>query len=220
MDSRAARIAVSIAGILAAWPMSARADGKRDLEDGIAFYENLDTERAIERLRAATKAADLGPADRARAFLYLGIVSYEIGRERDADAAWKKAFAIDPKIPAPPGTSPKVIQAMDKLRAAGKGGSTVTPTPPVTTESTPGPGEPKTTPEITPEITPSPPPVSEPLPAPATSGGTSWLLWGGIGVAAVGAVVLTIVLIGASGSDCAIDRGGCASVALDLPGGQ
>ncbi|MCC7387022.1 MAG: hypothetical protein IT384_34620 [Deltaproteobacteria bacterium] len=215
MDSRAARIAVSIAGILAAWPGSARADGKRDLEDGIAFYENLDTERAIERLRAATKAADLGSADRARAFLYLGIVSYEIGRERDADAAWKDAFAIDPKIPAPPGTSPKVIQAMDKLRAAGKGGSTVTPTPPVT----PGPGEPKTTPEITPEITPAPPPVGEPSPPPTASGGTSWLLWGGIGVAAVGAVVLTIVLISGSGSACAIDRGGCASVALDLPGG-
>ena len=45
------------------------ADGKRDLEDGIAFYENLDTERALERLKAASQAKDLPKPDRAKAFL-------------------------------------------------------------------------------------------------------------------------------------------------------
>jgi hypothetical protein len=204
--------------VLCASP-AAWADGKRDLEDGIAFYENLDTERAIERLTAATKAKDLGDADRARAFLYLGIVKFEVGKEAEAEPAWRSAFSLAPTLAAPAGTSPKIVQAMEKVRATStkrpdppkvEPKVEPKPPPPVTPEITKEPGEPKNRPEAVenPALTTPPVPPEE-----DDGDGPGWLLWAGVGAGAVGAAVLTIVLLGSGGSDCK-GAGGCAVVTL------
>lgn len=130
-SSRAASRGIRGAGVLLALaalcalsgaPSSAWADGKRDLEDGIAFYENLDADRAEQRLAAALGASDLSKRDRARAAMYLGLVHYENGKEGAAEKAWRQAFALDGAVEAPRGTSPKVVAAIDKVRRTAKRG--------------------------------------------------------------------------------------------------
>jgi hypothetical protein len=204
---------LAIAAMIAAGPRPALADGKRDLEDGIAFYENLDTDRALERLEAASKAKDLGPKDRAKAFLYLGVVQFEIGRERDADASWASAFSLDKAASAPAGTSPKVIQAMEKVRAsASKGGKTSPPPPPPPQPTPEIPGEAKQLPGAEPK--PPEPAITEAAP-PAVNqeSDNSWLIWVGAGAAGVALVALGVVLLAGGGSDCE-GAGGCAVINL------
>lgn len=196
---------VSMTGVcLTAGPAPAYADGRRDLEDGIAFYENLDTDRAVERLQAASTASDLPAKDRARAFLYLGIVQFEVGKEREAQSAWHQGFALDRSISAPPGTSPKVIQALEKARSSAP--KSLPPSEPVPGE--PAPGEAKQLPG------PAEPNLTDPGPPPAgDDDGPSWLLWTGVGVGAVALAGLTIFLVTRGGSECE-GGGGCALVTL------
>lgn len=119
------------------------ADGKRDLDDGIAFYENLDTKRALYRLTEAAKAQDLGPQDRAIAYLYLGMLHFESGESEEAEAAWTEAVQLDRQVKAPKGTSPKTIAALEAVR---KKTPERPPPPPVEVKPPPEePGAPKTT---------------------------------------------------------------------------
>lgn len=115
-------LAVALLCVLGGAPTSVWADGKRDLEDGIAFYENLDADRAEQRLAAALGASDLSKRDRARAAMYLGLVHYENGKESAAEKAWRQAFALDGAVEAPRGTSPKIVAAIEKVRRTAKRG--------------------------------------------------------------------------------------------------
>ncbi|MCK6549390.1 hypothetical protein L6R52_26340 [Myxococcota bacterium] len=226
---------------LCAGPRVAVADGKRDLEDGIAFYENLDSERAAERLKAAAEARDLSAPDRARAYLYLGLVHFESGDRPSATAAWQRAFALDRGVKSPAGTSPKAVEAIEAVRAGAKakpraepggartsdgttGAVTRTPTEPGgAAKVEPAPDVTKPVPQKTaPETVPDTPAIDdgapraelvEPGPPPASDddGVPAWLLWGGIGVAVVGAAVVTAVIVGGGGGDCE-EAGGCLSV--------
>src|SRR5262249_28070335 len=133
---------LSLFALLALAPSRALADGKRDLEDGIAFYENLDTDRALERLSAAAKAPDLPAKDRARAYLYLGMVHFENGGRAESEKAWKSAFEREKTVEVPKGTSPKTIEAIETARA--------TSAKPPTQADEPGdrPRDPTVTPDI------------------------------------------------------------------------
>lgn len=117
--------------LLSGVPVGATADGRRDLDDGIAFYENLDNERARERLERAADAKELAAPERARALLYLGLVHFEGGARADADAAWRRAFELDPAVVVPEGTSPKAISAIEAARPA-RGASKSKEPPPAT----------------------------------------------------------------------------------------
>jgi hypothetical protein len=211
---------------------SALADGLRDLEDGIAFYENLDTDRAMERLTRATRATDLGPADKAKAFLYLGMLQFEIGGVSDAKKSWTEAIKLKRDIKVPEGTSPKTIEAIEDVRAkiaATPGGPKVEPPPP---SYDPPPSPPVDAPDEPPppvEIAPPPPPAVPPPPpdqdlvtsetAPAAEGGSNLWLWVGIGAGAavVVGVVITVVAVtagGGNGSECERGGGGCLGVSF------
>jgi hypothetical protein len=160
-----ALLVVAVASVLGGSP--AYADGKRDLEDGIAFYENLDTDRAMERLKSASTASDLDATSRAKAFLYLGLLQFETGVRSDAQSSWSKAFALDAKIAVPAGTSPKTIEALESVRRSaavsgggqsGKGSSSAT-TPAgfgATSSGASGKAEPPNTPGTSPKP-PTPP---------------------------------------------------------------
>ena len=194
------RRALAVAALLstAVAPLAARADGQRDLEDGIAFYENLDVERAAERLEAAVAAPDLSDGDRARAYLYLGMIRFETGREAEAETEWLRALALDPQVAPPPGTSPKTIAALDAARAR----ASVAPPPEL----------PKVVPKTEPPASPEPPI----LPAEAeedSGGGIGWYWWAGIGAVAVGATIVAVVLATSGGSECSLP-GGCATLRL------
>jgi hypothetical protein len=190
---------------------SALADGKRDLEDGIAFYENLDTDRALERLKAAAQAKDLAKTDRAKAFLYLGMVYFENGEKSDATTAWKSAFELDRNLQVPAGTSPKTIEAIELVRAEGAAEPGGVRTPP------PDPNKTAPPPKTTPDITPPPPPdkqqelVTAPPPAAEDSSMTTWLIVGGVAAAAIAAGV--VILLVAGGGDCT--EGGCLTVSFE-----
>jgi hypothetical protein len=193
---------------------SAYADGKRDLEDGIAFYENLDTDRAVERLSAASKAGDLPPKDRARAFLYLGMVHFENGERPNAEAAWKSAFELDKNVEVPKGTSPKTIEAIEAARA------TIARPAQQPVDETPEPGDKprEATPEL-PRVTDTPPIEEKKDPdltatttpqKPDDDDSSMWIWLGAIGAAVVGAAVVGLV-VATSGGDCE-GGGGCVSV--------
>lgn len=201
---------------------TAWADGKRDLDDGIAFYENLDTDRALYRLTEASKADDLGPADRAKAFLYLGMLQFEIGNKQKAKAAWTEAVRLKRDIRAPEGTSPKTIEALDAVRAsvqpAEPGGAKTSPPPP----SAIAPPPPTEVAPPPPEVPPPPPPSSGGAltttpPAPAEGGSNTWL-WVGIGAGAaavVAGVVAVAVIASSGGSECEMGGGGCLVVTFE-----
>lgn len=192
------------------------ADGKRDLDDGIAFYENLDSDRALQRLTAASKAADLTPKERARAFLYLGMVQFENGARGDAEKAWKNAFELDRNVEVPRGTSPKAIEAIEAARATSRAPG-VEETPPVKKETPPGKKE-TPLPKVEKPIEKQAPPVEKQPDLTATApvekdeGSSAWV-W----IAAIGAVVVAGsvvgVLIATGGSDCE-GGGGCVAVSF------
>lgn len=188
----------------AAAPRRAAADGKKDFQEGVAAYEDLDTDKAVEKFKSAVKSADLPNGDKALAYLYLGMVEFESGREKEAYDWWKKGFALDPNAQAPKGTSPKTISALEAARedAASK---PATPTPPI--------GKP-------PSVEPQPPgpQVTPPPAAPEEEkkGVPGWVLWGGIGAAAVIGGVVAAVVIASGGGACNGD-GGCASIDVNIP---
>lgn len=191
----------------------AYADGKRDLDDGIAFYENLDSDRALQRLTAASKASDLTAKERARAFLYLGMVQFENGARGDAEKAWKSAFELDRNVEVPKGTSPKAIEAIEAARATSRAPGVET-TPPVKqeplpkVETPPPPIEKQTPAEKQPDLTAS----TTPDPVEKDEGSSAWI-W----IAAIGAVVVAGGVVGlvvaTSGSDCE-GGGGCVAVSF------
>ena len=185
------------------------ADGKRDLEDGIAFYENLDSERAKPRLEAASVATDLSSRDRARAHLYLGLLHFELGRTDEATRAVGTALGLDPKVAIPDGTSPKTIEFVRSIPARA---SEAPPPPPVV--AGPPPAPPPAPPTLAP---PTQALVASPLPPPEDEDGSPWLIVGIVGGAlAVGVVVLAIVLAAggdtAAETECATGGGGCLEV--------
>jgi hypothetical protein len=203
---------------------SAMADGKRDLEDGIAFYENLDTDRAMERLTRATKAADLVAADKAKAFLYLGMLQFEIGSTSDAKKSWTEALKLKPDIQAPEGTSPKTIEAIEETRSklsADPGGPKIEP-PPTAYEPPPPPVEDAPDePKETPDIAPPPPPLADAVvaeTAPPAEGSSNLWLWVGIGAGAAAlvaaAIAVGVVVGGGNGSECGERGGGCLGVSF------
>ena len=234
--SRCIAFAVGAVLLAVSWP--AQADGKRDLEDGIAFYDALDTVRAQTRLEAAVRAWDLGPSDRARAFVYLGMLAYELGRSGDAKSAWQAALTLDPDRRPPRGTSPKIISAFERVRR-----TLPDPPPPVPAQDAPPPGRarvgppgvsppppprvvppPKVAappPPLPPRVAPPPPDATRLVTAPSTEDeddGVSPWLWVGIGGAAVAvaAAVLVVVLADGGGADseCAQGDGGCVLVRI------
>lgn len=199
------------------------ADGSRDLEDGIAFYENLDLERARERLKAASEATDLARTGRARAYLYLGMLEFELGESKAARDAWLVAFGLDKGLEAPAGTSPKTIAAMESAR---RQATPIADRPPPDTPEPEAP-PPAPPPAVAPPVATPPPAVAPPPPQLVTTpplaeddeqGSGPWLWVGiGAGVAAVaGGVVLGILLAGGgTDSECqGTSGGGCLTVNL------
>lgn len=189
-------------------PGAALADGKRDLDDGIAFYDNLDIDRARARLNAASRAKDLSDADRARAFLYLGMLDFELGNTETADAAFVQALKLDRNVVVPEGTSPKTKIAIARVKSSMPTASSPPPPP------RPPPPPPPDEVELVPP--PPPPPTSgettvTKLP-PKDDGVSPWVFVGiGAGVVAV-ATVVAIVAFGGSSTACDRGDGGCLVV--------
>lgn len=183
----------------------ARADGPSDLKKGITFYEDLNLDRARIFLNRAAKAEDLSAADRARAYLYLGLLEFDLGRRKAAEAAWLRAFQWDPRIQAPKGISPKTRAAFEMARTRAPPPKIAPPPPPEPPRVSTPPPEPPPAVQVTP-----PPPVIE-----TNEDGVSPWLWVGVGTgAAIIAGVVAGILLSSSDetSACAEGGGGCILV--------
>ena len=219
--------------VFAAKPATAWADGRRDLEDGIAFYEALDTDRAQARLKAASRAWDLGPSQRSRAFVYLGMLAFELGRSRAAVRAWQAAVTLDANQAPPTNSSPKILRAFERVRR-----TLPNPPPPVPRQNpppqravrsspppppSPPPPSVKRVPAAPPKVVPPPPPDPW-VPAPTVAReeeddeGTSPWVWvavgGGVAAVAAGIVVAVLATSGGDDSECSQGGGGCVFVRL------
>ncbi len=209
---------IAVAALLLAVSTAAWADGARDLGDGIAFYENLDLERARPRLVAATQAPDLDVASRARAFMYIGLLEFELGNRAEAEAAWTSAFQLHHEAKVPDGTSPKTITALEAVRARTKALPPPPPPPVVTIKpAPPAVTNPEPPPPVEPSVQPPPPALVAPV-SPEEDVGSSAGIWIGVGAGALavaGAVVLGVSLARADDAECPRGGGaGCLTVDL------
>jgi len=213
---------IAVVALVLAVSTAAWADAVRDLGDGIAFYENLDLERARPRLVAAAQALDLDVASRARAFMYIGLLEFELGNRAEAEAAWTSAFQLHHEAKVPEGTSPKTITALEAVRARTEALPPPPPPPVVTIKPPPTPdAKPEPPPPVEPSVQPPPPALVAPAPAPAPAEedeGSSLGIWIGVGAGAIavaGAVVLGVLLAGAEDAECPRGGGaGCLTVDL------
>lgn len=217
---------IIIAVLLTAWPLSSQAGGQRDLDDGIAFYENLDTDRALERLTAAGNASDLNANKRAIAWMYVGVIHFELGDKNAAKIAWTTCFSIDAKAKAPDGISPKMVEAVTLARVEAKSNPTAT---------TPGIGKPdsKADTEAGGVTKPKPDPAKDKLPGvklnPVSPDDSSaltkifgpdfdWLLWGSVGggVALAAIVAVVVIAVNSNSNECQGESGGCILVSYSV----
>ena len=197
-------------------PAVSWATGLEDLEAGILAYENLNLERARQFLMQASSADDLVDGDRARARLYLGLLEFELGHKPQAEEAWNAAFILDLEIVVPEGTSPKMIDALEIVRARVRESlprkSTIVVSPP--------PDLPKLPPSAgPPTVPPAAPPnaiLSKPVSTEEDSGPSGWV-WVGVtaGAMAVAAGIVAIVLVTQNQLECTEKGGGCILVGIN-----
>ena len=92
------------------------AEVKKYFNTAITLYENLEYEKALKQLKAATAKAK-GPDDEAKIALLEGVVLADMGREEKALTAFKTAFSVDLEAKLPVEVSPKVQAVAEKARA-------------------------------------------------------------------------------------------------------
>jgi tetratricopeptide (TPR) repeat protein len=92
------------------------AEVKKYFNTAITLYENLEYEKALKQLKAATQKAK-GPDDEAKIALLEGVVLADMGREEKALTAFKTAFSVDLEAKLPVEVSPKVQAVAEKARA-------------------------------------------------------------------------------------------------------
>lgn len=176
---------------------------RKYLDAAVRLYSAFEFERALEQL-AKARASAAGPELDVTIALYEGMLHLELGREEQAETAFKSALALEPNASLPTRVSPKVQQLFERLKT-----EMSKPLPP------PQPKE---------ELKPAPTVVAEPIVPPptpraeqrSTSGPPGWWWAPGAGGVAV-AVVGTIMLFQAkSRSDQLAGRGTTGAPDFDL----
>ena len=195
-------------------PLSAFAGGKQDLADGIAFYENLDTDRALKKLTTATSDKSLNAKDRAKAWMFIGVIHFELGESDKAKKAWASCFGLDVKAAPPEGISPEMLEAITVARISAK---TAPATPPVASKPSPEQGGVTKNTEL-PKVKAEPPKAEDE----AAAGGSldifgpdfDWVLWGSVGGGVALAAIVTVVAVALAtpANECSEETGGCIVV--------
>jgi len=209
---------IAILVLMLSLPMTSFANGQRDLDDGIAFYENLDTDRAIERLIKAGNATDLDAKNKGKAWMYVGVIHFELGDRDEAKKAWSKCFSIDSQAKAPDGISPKMVEAITMARMNSKSN----PTPNIDSKKDADPKEGGVTkPKDDPKKDKLPGVEPKPADPDESSGLTSifgpdfdWVLWGSVGGGVAVAAIVTVVVIAlnSNSNECQQEGGGCVLI--------
>ncbi|MDP1826721.1 MAG: hypothetical protein Q8L48_25850 [Archangium sp.] len=110
------RVAGLLVILLTTPAFAQNAEVKKYMNTAITLYENLEYEKALKQLKAASLKAK-GPDDEARIALLEGVVLADMGREEKALTAFKTAFSVDLEAKLPVEVSPKVQAVAEKARA-------------------------------------------------------------------------------------------------------
>ncbi|MFP2905156.1 hypothetical protein ACLESD_08885 [Pyxidicoccus sp. 3LFB2] len=111
-------IAVALGGTVLI-PHRVHAQDEVGLQDYIdaarGLYEDLDYERALERL-AHARQFSTGPEDDALLSLYQGVILADFGKQNEARAAFEAALLVQPEAALPVKVSPKVTEQFENIR--------------------------------------------------------------------------------------------------------
>ncbi|HEX4621632.1 MAG TPA: tetratricopeptide repeat protein [Myxococcaceae bacterium] len=121
--------AVLLAVLASASAWGAQSPVRRYLRSAATFYDKLDFDRALEQARKAESHSS-GPEDDVEIALVEGILLANIGKEDDADAAFRRGLSLQPDAKLPyKSVSPKISELFEKVRGEVKKALTRTPTP-------------------------------------------------------------------------------------------
>jgi tetratricopeptide (TPR) repeat protein len=87
-------------------------------QDGMKLFDQLEFEQAAFRFEQAALDSEREPAERAQAFLWLGISYANAGRFELAKPALEKAFFADENVVVPPDQSPTVLELVEEAKAS------------------------------------------------------------------------------------------------------
>lgn len=161
------------------WAGSARADEMATLalSQAKAFYQALDYERCLKRLKRAG-TLKLSEPERAEVALYQGLCGASLGQSKAARKSFQRALELDPELQLPLGTSPRIVELYEEV--GGKRRTRAEDAPAVAAAPAPAPDVPSAPPAEPPAVTPglkpsAPPAVAErpdflPQARPAKSG--------------------------------------------------
>ena len=90
------------------------------LDKAIKLIGDLEDEKALQELSAAALADTNTASQKAQIWLWTGVAHYDLGRPAAAEASFKKALHDDPNVKLPDGTSPKILDTLERLRRAMK----------------------------------------------------------------------------------------------------
>lgn len=163
------------------------------------FYQGGEFKKCLDRVKQAEKW-DSSTQELAEVSLYAGLCRFNSKQQKQAEVDFLRALQTDPSLELPAATSPKIVEAWNRVRA-----KVPRPAPPV--------APPLTTPEperdSTPPVVVTPTPTADPAvvtlePAPPAKGPpVAAFVMGGVAVAAV-AVGVSFGLLANSNNSAAV----------------
>lgn len=88
-----------------------------ELAEGLRLYEELEYNKAEPILDGVLQDSANSDSDRSQAALHLGIIQLALGKEETARQSFHSALSLDRDRPLPPGTSPKIVDIYNAIRA-------------------------------------------------------------------------------------------------------
>ncbi len=164
---------------------------------GLSSYEALELEKAAFRFKAAGATATLQPADRARAYAWLGVTLVQLGVLDEAAAAFRVAVAQDPGVVLPTKAPPQAESLLAEAKASAGGAQQLALAPIV---------------DAPPAPAPAPALAAEPPSPPWLLIGGGALVGAGVGAAAAATVVGVRALIVADQAEAEPFHGAAASL--------
>lgn len=164
--ARAPRVTTSLAVAVCILALSASAARAVSLAEGVQAYEDMELDTAAETLTKALRTA--APKDKPRVELWLAIVELERGNDATAHRWLESALRADPTITVEHELSPKVLAAIESVRATvtTSAARSLPSAPPASAMS----GAPQATVTVPPAALVPPPPPGHPTPAPSAAG--------------------------------------------------
>jgi tetratricopeptide (TPR) repeat protein len=116
--------------VLAVFMLASALADDSDFAEGRRLYDSFEFEQAIFRFQQSALRSKAWPdEERAQVFFWLGLSYAGIGDFDAAERSFTDALRIDIEMPAPDGTSPRVLELLEKVRADVRNNPVEEPTP-------------------------------------------------------------------------------------------